>query len=131
MTSFKPYDPAFARAVLEQGRAGLSRAEMAAGLGVPLAAFDAWAADRPEFAEALALAETEARAWWDGQPRRALLEGIAFRSTIWSRVMAQRYGSSGHRQRPVPEAEENGAEARAPRARVELPRNGREVRRRG
>ena len=131
MTPAKSYDPALARAVLEFGREGLSRAEMAAQLGVPVAALEAWAAEHPAFAEALALADTEARAWWDGLPRRALLDPGGFRSTIWSRAMAQRYGRSGHRPRPAPEAaeaEETGAEAGEPRARVELPRNGREVR---
>lgn len=128
MTASKAYDPAFAWGVVELGREGLSRAEIAARIGVPIATLEAWAADQPALAEGLALADTEARAWWDRQPREALRGGESFRSTLWAKVMAQRYGSAIRRARPDPEADESGAEAAAASARVELPRNGREAR---
>jgi hypothetical protein len=128
VAAIKPYDPQFARGVVELGRAGLSRAEMAARIGVSVAAVEGWMAEHAEFAEAMALAETEARAWWDALPRDAMARGVSFRADVWSKVMAQRYGSLAHRPRHAQDPDGDANEAAAPRARVELPRNGREVR---
>src|SRR5581483_8248841 len=66
---------------------------IAAKLGAPQVRLEMWAAQDSALAAALALAETEARAWWDRQPREALASGKSFRAAAWAKAMAQRYGS--------------------------------------
>jgi hypothetical protein len=125
MPPIRPYDPHLANGVALQGALGLSRAEIAAQLGVSLADFDAWAAEQPAFAQALADADTQARAWWDAQPREILASGRMFRAAAWAKGYAQRFGRSADRPRPPAKAAD-----KTPRvtARIELPDNGRERR---
>ena len=122
------YDAALVERVIFLGREGRSRAEIAAELKVSLERLLAWANDHAEFAEGLELAATEARAWWDQLPRKAVVskDGV-FHAAIWSRTMAQRFGSSAHR---TPDATDPEAPPR-PRVRIEIPYNGRDARRRG
>jgi ABC-type nitrate/sulfonate/bicarbonate transport system substrate-binding protein len=118
----RPYDPDIAERVVAQGRGGLSRAEIASALGVSLTDFEAWAAQHPAFAAALADADTEARAWWEAQPRIAFETGATFRGAAWAKVMAQRYGRSS--DRPRQETREQKARGRVT-ARLDIPDNGR------
>jgi hypothetical protein len=99
-TPIRPYDPAFETRVVVEAQAGRSRAEIAVALGASLADFDAWAADHPAFAVALADADTAARAWWEAQPRLAFEKSKPFKAATWSKAMAQRYGRSSDRPRP-------------------------------
>jgi hypothetical protein len=125
LSSYRPYDPALADRLIELGREGLCRSEMAARLDVLLADFDAWAAAEPAFAVALERAETQARAWWESQPRLALENGKPFRAAVWAKAMAQRYG----RQSDRPSAK--AADAKKPvrvEAIFEIPDNGRDRR---
>ena len=122
MTDAPPYDPQFAEQVVDHGRLGLSRAEVACELGVSLATFAAWSADEPEFAEALERADTEARAWWDARPRRALSSNETFKAGAWRQAMIQRYGSGAPRKSHEPEPE---AIADKPVVRLHYPDNGR------
>lgn len=110
--------------LLEMGREGMSRAEMAAGLGVSLAALDERVADDPDLWEAMARAETLARAWWDGLARGALMHGASLSGPLWRRIVDERFGGA----EALPEAPatpEITAEPE-PRVRITLPWNGRE-----
>jgi hypothetical protein len=124
MPPIRPFDPGLARQVALQGALGLSRAEIAVQLGASLADFDAWAAEHPAFAQALADADTQARAWWDAQPREALAAGRTFRAAAWAKAYAQRFGRSSDR----PQSAKAASQPRTITARVELPDNGRERR---
>jgi hypothetical protein len=55
--------------VVELGRLGKSRKEMAADLGVRADALARWAARFPEFAEAMEFALACAQAWWEEKGR--------------------------------------------------------------
>ena len=124
MSPIRPYDPDFAKEVALRSALGLSRAEIAAQLGVSLIDFDAWAAEHPAFARALADADTQARAWWDAQPRQALASGKLFKGATWAKAYAQRFGRSSDR----PQTAKAAGQPRTVTARVELPDNGRERR---
>jgi hypothetical protein len=122
MWTARPYDPAFAARAVSLGREGASRAEIAVGLGASLADLAAWAGEHADFAVALEDADTEARAWWEGLPRRALAAGIPLAASLWAKVMMQRYGRTGHSARqPDPEEPETDEVV----TRLEIPDNGR------
>jgi len=119
------YDPAFAeRVVAIAGETGFWRPEIAVELGVNLEDFSAWAAAYPEFATALADAETRADAWWLAQPRLAMHSDKPFRIAVWAKAMAQRYGRSAHASRQI----EKPIAKPVVLARYEIPDNGKERR---
>jgi len=118
------YDPAFAERVVSLAATeGLWLAEIAVALGANRADFDAWAAAHPEFATALADAETQADAWWLAQPRLAMHSDKPFRIAVWAKAMAQRYGRSANSSRRI----EKDAKP-VVLARYEIPDNGKERR---
>lgn len=121
------YDAALTLRAIALGREGRSRAEIAVELGVSLENLAAWACEHPEFSDALERADTESRAWWDKLPREAVWKDGVFHAAVWSRAMVQRFGSLAHRT--PPDATDPQAPQR-PRVRIEIPRNGREARRR-
>jgi hypothetical protein len=121
MPPIRPYDPRHAETVVTHGALGLSRAEIAAQLGVSLADFGAWSGEHPDFAVALADADTLARAWWDTQPRLALASREPFKGAAWAKGYAQRFGRSSDRPRPPTQsAQEPDVETI-----FEIPDNGR------
>jgi hypothetical protein len=122
----RPYDPDFAAQVVRLAGDGLFRAEIAVELGVSLADFGAWAAAYPDFAVALADADTATHAWWTGQAREAMSNREkSFRVTLWAKVMAQHYGRQGDLPRKRTEKPEPKPVVRA---RYEIPDNGKERR---
>jgi hypothetical protein len=123
MSELPTFDSEFSDRVLELGREGLSRAEIAAALGASRVQLDAWAKEHPAFTIALERADTLAEAWWWARPREALTKGESFRASIWARAMAQRYPRAAA---PASRTKEKPA---APRVRFEIPKNGREAKR--
>jgi hypothetical protein len=126
MAGMRSYDPSFAERLVELAGGGLFRNEIAQELGVSLADFDAWSSQHPDFAAALADADTATGAWWNRQPREAMSHNRPFRATIWAKVMAQHYGRSGHLPR---KPADKPAAKPVVRARYDLPDNGRRRRR--
>jgi hypothetical protein len=122
MASIHSYDPSFAERLVELAGGGLFRDEIAQALGVSLADFDAWSSQHPDFAAALADADTATSAWWSRQPREAMSHNRPFRATIWAKVMAQHYGRAGHLPR---QPADKPAAKPVVRARYDLPDNGR------
>jgi len=92
-------------AVLAHARRGLSRVEIAAALGVPLAALEARAAGDPALAEALVLGDQAAEAWWLGLPRALLANGKSLNGA----AMDWRFGERGQAGRGAGQPAASGA----------------------
>jgi hypothetical protein len=127
MANTRPYDPAFANRIVELASGGLFRNEIAQALGANDDDFAAWSSQHPEFAVALADADTAAGAWWDRQAREGMANNKPFRATLWAKVMAQHYGRAGHLPR---KPADRPAARPIVRARYEIPDNGRRRRKR-
>lgn len=69
------YEPEFCETVIEMGREGASRAEMAAELEISHQTWYNWEKKHPEFLEATTRARHLAQGWWEKQGRKG----------IWSR----------------------------------------------
>ena len=92
------FDPAFEARVVELGREGRDRPQIASQLGVSMERLAGWARQHPAFDEALKRADTEALAWWSNLVRDAVMKDGVFRPAVWERAMAQRLRSTGHRK---------------------------------
>ena len=76
--------------VIELGREGCSKAQMAARLDVCCNTLDNWAADHPDFLRALTRARDLAKAWWEDKGQDNLT-AQSFQTGLWSRSMAARF----------------------------------------
>ena len=103
--------------VVARGREGMARVEIAAALGVTLAELERRAEGEAGLAEALALADEAAEAWWLALPRRVLDAGRPFSGAAWRAAMAWRFGD--------PAAEEPAAAPPRKLAIINIPDNGR------
>ena len=85
--------------VLEMGRGGMGRVEIAAGLGLAVEELMALERERPGFALAMRRADTFARAWWEALPRETMAAGARFNLAGWLGVMRWRWAqpSRGNR----------------------------------
>lgn len=75
------YDPAYCDVVVELGREGQSRTEMAAALGVNRDTLSEWTKVHPDFRDAMRFALTCSQAWWEAQARVNLLK--PFNRRLW------------------------------------------------
>jgi len=109
--------------VLELGREGRGRAEIAAALELSLGRLRTLEDEQPAIALALRRAATEAQGWWEALQREALMAGARPAAGAWREAMAWRFGAPGRA----------GTAPEPPRVRVryEIPDNGKEPRRRG
>jgi len=103
--------------ILRLGHEGMSRAEIAAEIGLTLARLKAWEASDADVGKALAMADTAAQAWWEGQQREALLDGRRVNAAAWRAAMEWRFGDGKARAK---------AANAPPLARYEIPDNGKE-----
>lgn len=86
------YDPAMCETVLECGKEGMGKAEMAAELDVAYSTFDLWTQQHPEFSEAVKNAQRLAQAWWEKQGRVATFGGVdGFNATSYIFQMKNRF----------------------------------------
>lgn len=86
------YDPAFCERVLEMGREGASKAEMALELGIVYSTFDVWQNDIPEFSEAVKAAERLSQGWWEREGRKATFGACdGFNATSYIFQMKNRF----------------------------------------
>lgn len=65
------YDPAFCARVIELGREGMGKCEMAAELDLHYETFEAYQANHHDFSEAVKAALRLSQAWWEKQGRVA------------------------------------------------------------
>ena len=126
MSSGRSYDPSFETRVVELANEGLFRDEIARELGVSVADIEAWSSQHPDFAVALADADTATAAWWNRQAREAMAHNRPFRAALWAKVMAQHYGRPGH----LPRKPADKPARPAVTAEFDIPDNGRRRRRR-
>jgi hypothetical protein len=84
------YDPAFCEDVIELGKAGKSKAQMAAHFDVSRQTIDNWALAHPEFLEALNRAMSHCQAWWEDQGQTGLtFQG--FNAAVWKKSVEARF----------------------------------------
>lgn len=65
------YDPKFCDKVIELGKQGASKAEMALELNIAYSTFDLWEHNKPEFSEAVKQARRLSQGWWEREGRKA------------------------------------------------------------
>lgn len=93
------YDPAYCERVVELGKEGKSRAEIASALNCSRTTLTAWEAKHPEFLTALSRAKDEELAWWECQAREGLAKGSAFNAAIWKQSVSGRFPGEPYRER--------------------------------
>jgi len=78
--------------VIQCGKEGMSKAEMAATLGVAYSTFDLWENTKPAFSEAVKEARRQSQAWWERQGRIATFGGIdGYNATSYIFQMKNRF----------------------------------------
>lgn len=92
------YDPAYCERLIECGKQGMSKAEMACSLDVSRQTLDNWASAHPEFLEALQRAMEHSLAWWEQQGRENL-KTASFQSALYGRAMSGRFPAEPYRDR--------------------------------
>jgi hypothetical protein len=84
------YLPEHCERVIELGREGKSKAQIAAELDVCRNTLDNWAKEHPEFLSAITRARDLSLAWWEGEAQSGL-KTSGFNASLWSRSMAARF----------------------------------------
>lgn len=92
------YDPAYCERVIELGKEGMSRAEIASELNCSRTTLAAWEAAHPEFLNALQRAKDESLAWWEKQARTNLAVP-GFNAGLWKQSVAGRFPQEDYRER--------------------------------
>lgn len=86
------YKQEFCKQVIELGKTGASKAEMAVELGISRASFDNYEKEFPEFLEAVKEAVRHSQVWWEKQGRVATFGGIPnFNATTYIFNMKNRF----------------------------------------
>ena len=86
------YDPAMCETVIQCGREGMGKAEMAAELDVAYSTFDLWTQEHPEFSEAVKYAQRLSQAWWEKMGRVSTFGGTdGFNATSYIFQMKNRF----------------------------------------
>lgn len=93
------YRPEFCDRVIELGREGKSRAEIASALDCSRQTLATWEKVHPEFLDALQRAKDEELAWWEGKAREGLDKGSAFNAAIWAKSVNGRFPNEPYRER--------------------------------
>ena len=93
------YKPEYCDAVIKVGEEGGWLAEMAEACDVCRSTMDNWAAEHPEFLEALTRAKQKAQAWFEKAGRAGLIAD-KFNSSLWAKQMSARHpGEYSERQK--------------------------------
>ncbi len=92
------YRPEYCDLVLELAARGLSKAEMAAYIGVARFSLQRWRETHPEFDEAMEVANDLCLAWWESRGRAGMTER-GFNAAIWSRSMSARFPADYREER--------------------------------
>lgn len=93
------YDPAMCDRVVECGRKGYSRAEIAAALDVSRDTLWRWSKLHPAFSDALQRAHDLSLAWWEAASRTGLNKGSAFNAALWKQAVSGRFPLEPYRER--------------------------------
>lgn len=94
------YDPSYCDEVIDLGKEGKSKAQMAAHFDVARSTIDTWAEANPEFSEALTRAMAHCQAWWEQKGMDGLtLQG--FNAPVWKKSMEARFRDDYTERREV------------------------------
>lgn len=85
------YDPAMCETVIELGKVGASRAEIALELDIHIDTFIEWQKQHPAFSEAVKRAMQLAQGWWEKQGRLSTFAGKDFNATSYIFQMKNRF----------------------------------------
>jgi len=87
------YVPSYCKDVIELGKAGKSKAQMAAAFDVSRQTIDNWADANPDFLEALNRAMAHCQAWWEDQAQSGLFTpaGMNFNAAVWKKSVEARF----------------------------------------
>ncbi len=86
------YDPAFCDRVIECGKEGMGKCEMACELGICYNSFETYQAEYPDFLKAVKDAMRHSQAWWEKNGRVATFGGIdGFNATSYIFNMKNRF----------------------------------------
>lgn len=84
------YRPELCDLVIEVGEQGGWLCEMAEACDVARNTMDVWAAEHPEFLEALTRAKQKAQAWFEREGREGL-KADKFNAALWQKQMSARH----------------------------------------
>jgi DNA-binding XRE family transcriptional regulator len=102
------YDPSMCDKVVELGRKGYSKTQMAAELNIHRDTMYEWEKAHEEFSDTLELAMTHAQAFWEHMALKAIkLPARAFNTGLWSKIMSARFP---HTYRETTRTEHSGPE---------------------
>ena len=86
------YKEEYCDTVIECGRDGMGKAEMASKLGISRVTLDDWIGKHPEFSYAIKRAQDESQAWWEQRGRAATFGGVdGFNATAFIFQMKNRF----------------------------------------
>lgn len=85
------YDPVFCDMVVEMGREGMSKAEMALELDIAMSTFALWEQQHEAFSEAVKRSTQLSRGWWEKQGRLKTFNDKDFNSTSYIFQMKNRF----------------------------------------
>ncbi len=94
------YDAAYCDEVIDLGKQGKSKAQMAAAFDVSRQTIDNWAAAHEEFLEALSRAEAHAQAYWEDKGETNIAVP-GFNAAIWKKTMEARFRDDYTERREV------------------------------
>lgn len=84
------YDPSFCERVIELGKEGKSRVQIACALEVDPKSLRDWADAHEDFSLALTRAKAEEQNWWETQGQLALTAD-KFQAPVWKKSMEARF----------------------------------------
>lgn len=84
------YELSHCEAVIELGKNGKSKAQMASHFDVSRQTIDNWAAAYPEFLEALTRAMAHCQAWWEDKGQAGLVVP-GFNAAVWKKSVEARF----------------------------------------
>ncbi|MEQ9634612.1 MAG: hypothetical protein RLW68_00860 [Devosia marina] len=103
------YDPAYCEQVLELGKEGASKAEMAFALGCARSTFALWEETHPEFSEAVKTAVGFSQGWWESQGRKSVFGATPnFNATAFIFNMKNRFPADWRDKQEVEQSGEVG-----------------------
>lgn len=85
------YRKEFCQLVVKLGAQGMSRAQIAAALGISRATLMAWEQQFPEFLNAMHAAKDQSLAWWERAGQLGLLAGKDFNAQVYAKSMSNRF----------------------------------------
>jgi hypothetical protein len=84
------YQPSYCEDVIDLGKAGKSKAQMAAFFDVSRQTIDNWASANPEFLEALNRAMAHCQDWWETKGQTGM-ETPGFNAAVWKKSVEARF----------------------------------------